>query len=336
MLDVGIAGIATYIPAGRITSAEIAKRSGIPEAVIREKFGIHQKTKANDREMPSTMALAAARSCLKSAGIAGAELDAVIYFGSEYKDHYVWALSTWLIEQIGARRAFGFDMYATCTGLIVALQMARDMQRGNPALNNVLLVGASRESDLLDYTDPLSRFIFNFADGAGAVLLRRDYARNRILDIDFKFDGRFSRCVQVPTIGTEAFGKVEQFSSAGKPAFRVSQPEKMKAELDPVSVTNFAEVITNVVRKSGYTPADLALIALLHAKRSYTLSVLRECGISEDKILYAWDYGHIQTLDTILALQRAVSCGKVSDGDFVVLASAGAGYSWGAAAIAWG
>ncbi|MGH7451253.1 MAG: 3-oxoacyl-ACP synthase, partial [bacterium] len=248
-IDIGLASLATYLPKGRLSSAEVAARSGIPEAVIREKFGIHEKVKAGPDENPSAMALIAAKRCLERADFPAAELDAVIYFGSEYKDHYVWVLSTWLIEQLGAKRAFGFDLYAVCTGLIVAMKTAQDMMAGNSELKNVLLVGASRESDLLDYTDQRARFIFNFADGAGAVLLRREHHANVILSTDFIFDGRFSRSVQVPFVGTRPYVQAQSFASSKPPAFVVNDPAKMKEQLDPVSVPNFEKVIRGALQK---------------------------------------------------------------------------------------
>jgi len=335
-IDIGIASFATYLPEGRLSSADLAGLSGIPEKVIREKFGIHQKIKAGPGENPSEMALLAAQRCLQRADFPAAELDAIIYFGSEYKDHYVWVLTTWLIEQLGAKRAFGFDMYAVCTGLIVSMKTAQDMMRGNPELRNVLLVGASRESDLLDYTDQLSRFIFNFADGAGAVLLRREHHANIILSTDFVFDGRFSRSVQIPFVGTRQFVQAQSFASAKPPAFVVNDPAQMKEQLDPISVPNFAKVICRALDKCGRTPDEVDFLGLLHAKRSFFLGILESAGISEDKTLYAWDYGHVQALDPLIALERAEKMNKLKDGDLVVLASAGAGYSWGAAALHWG
>jgi 3-oxoacyl-[acyl-carrier-protein] synthase-3 len=335
-VDIGIVSLATFIPEGRISSAEIAARSGIPEEVIREKFGIHQKVKAGPHENPSEMALLAAQRCLERADFPASELDAIIYFGSEYKDHYVWVLSTWLIAQLGAKRAFGFDLYAVCTGFIVGLKVAPDMMCGNPALKNILLVGASKESDLLDYSDQLSRFILNFADGAGAAQVRREHHANVIMSTDFIFDGRFSRSVQVPTVGTRPFAQAESFASAKPPAFVVHDPVKMKEELDPISVPNFEKVIRNVLTKSGHVPKEVGFLGLLHAKRSFFRGILEAMGISEEKTLYAWDYGHIQAIDPLLALERAEALGKVKSGDLVVLASAGAGYSWGAAALRWG
>ena len=332
LADIGIKSYATCIPTGRLSSAELAGKSGIPEPVLREKFGIHAKAKASAAETPAQMGLTAARKCLQKAKFAAEKLDAVIYFGSEYKDHYVWVCSTWLIAALGAKKAIGFDQYSVCTGLIISLKTAVDMMRGNPELKNVLLVGATKESDLLDYQNQLSRFIFNFGDGAGAVLLQREFACNRLLSAKIIVDGRFSECLYADHVGA----KSELQRRNRQSIFVVNNPEKMKEGLDPVSIPNFIKVITNALAKIDKTVADVAFFGLLHAKRSFILGLLAALGISEDKSFYAWEFGHIQSLDPLIALENAEQQHRLKNGDLIVLASAGAGYTWGALTLLWG
>ncbi len=332
LTDIGIKSYATYIPSGRMGSAELADLSGIPEPVLRQKFGIHAKAKATEAETPAQMGLTAARECLRKAQIPAEKLDAVIYFGSEYKDHYVWVCSTWLIEALGAKNAIGFDQYAVCTGLIISMKTAVDMMRGNPELKNILLVGAAKESDLLDYQNQLSRFIFNFGDGAGAILLQRDLKHNRFLSAKILVDGRFSQCLFAANVGAGSGLHAEK----RQPVFVVNDPQKMKADLDPVSIPNFVKVIGSALAKIDKKPEDVAFLGLLHAKRSFILSILEALNIAEEKTYYAWEYGHIQSLDPLIALENAEQQKRLQNGDLIVLASAGAGYTWGALTLQWG
>ena len=57
---VGVAATATYLPDRWMTAADIAAVSGIPEAVLVEKFGIRGKHVAADDEHVSDMSVAAA------------------------------------------------------------------------------------------------------------------------------------------------------------------------------------------------------------------------------------------------------------------------------------
>ncbi|HRF95696.1 MAG TPA: 3-oxoacyl-[acyl-carrier-protein] synthase III C-terminal domain-containing protein, partial [Aggregatilineales bacterium] len=77
-------------------------------------------------------------------------------------------------------------------------------------------------------------------------------------------------------------------------------------------------------------------MGIVHMKRSFYKEILAECGVSEEKSVYLEDYGHIQSVDQAVALQLGLSQGKIKDGDLVVLAGAGVGYTWSAIAIRWG
>ncbi len=59
-------------------------------------------------------------------------------------------------------------------------------------------------------------------------------------------------------------------------------------------------------------------------------------GLREDQSLYLADYGHIGAPDQVLALELAGAEGRLHDGDLVVMASAGLGFTWGATALRWG
>jgi 3-oxoacyl-[acyl-carrier-protein] synthase-3 len=70
-------------------------------------------------------------------------------------------------------------------------------------------------------------------------------------------------------------------------------------------------------------------------KRSFYLEILKAIGLSAEQSVYLEDYGHIQSADQALALQLGLAQGKIRAGDLVVLAGAGVGYTWSAAAIYW-
>ena len=96
-----------------------------------------------------------------------------MYFGSMWKDYAVWQAAPWIAHRIGASRAYAVEYDNVSCGTPVALRMAKDMLLAEHDLRNVLLVGACRESYLLDYANARSRFMFNFGDGAAAALLAK-------------------------------------------------------------------------------------------------------------------------------------------------------------------
>ena len=88
---IGLMALATYLPTTVQDAAAIAQESGIPEAVVREKLGIHAKRRASSADQTSAMAVNAARVALDRAGVAPDALDLILYSGSMHKDFYVWS-----------------------------------------------------------------------------------------------------------------------------------------------------------------------------------------------------------------------------------------------------
>lgn len=331
--NIGIAGIGIYVPKGVHTSRYIAEKSGIPVEVIEEKFGIVQKHKAGPDEHPSDMAIVAAKQALGD--FDPMEIDMIIYCGSEYKDYYVWSLAAKIQHEIGAKKAFAFEVMALCASGVLSLKIAKDMMLREEEIKNVLLVAASKELDLVDYTNDRSRFMFNFGDGAAAVLLKKNYKKNRLLETCIVTDGSFSEDVMVIGGGSKF---PPSYKTIDKKLHRldVPDPKGMKERLDKVSETNFIKVIKTCVEKSGYTIQDVNFLAPIHMKKSIHSALLKYLGLKEENSFYLENYGHVQSADAIIILKEAQNRNLLKNGDLVVMVGAGTGYTWGATALKWG
>lgn len=335
MTTIGIAGWGTAFPETVRTYQEIAELSGIPADVIKEKFGINQVHIAGPDEQPSDMAAEAGREALAMAGVDPSEVNLVIYHGSEYKDYIVWSIATKIQGLLGADNAYAFEVYSLCAGAGVAMNIARGMMHADPNLHNVLLVAASRELDLVDYTNQRSRFMFNFGAGAGAVLLKRDHPANRLVGAAVITDPSLSDTVVMPGGGTKQPVMAEA-AGTGAHALDVLAPDFMKERLGEVSLPNFIEVIRRAVAQGGYGIGDIDYLGITHMKASFHRTILSELSLTEEQSVYLRDYGHVQSADQAIAIKDGVQQGKIKPGDLVVLAGAGTGYTWSAAAIEWG
>ena len=179
MRRVGLAATASYLPERWLTAAEIADRSGVPEAVLVEKFGLRGKHIAAADEHVSDLAVAAAERLLDETGVDPASIDVVMYYGSMWRDWAVWQAAPHIAYRLGAVNAFAVEYDNVSHGTPIAMRVARDLLRAEPELNSILMVAACRESYLIDYGNARSRFMFNFGDGAVAGLLVGDSARTR-------------------------------------------------------------------------------------------------------------------------------------------------------------
>jgi 3-oxoacyl-[acyl-carrier-protein] synthase III len=325
---VGLVATASYLPERWLTAAEIGERAGIPEQVIVERFGLRGKHIAAPDEHVSDLSVRAAERLLAEAELDPKEIDVVLYYGSMYKDYPIWQAAPHIAHRLGASNAFAIEYDNVSHGTSIALRLARDLLRAESELTNILVVAACRESYLLDYTNERSRFMFSFGDGAVAGLVRGDADHNEVLGAHAITDGAYSLQVKVPGGGS--------VDPDGYRFLDVADPAGMKGGLDRVSLPNFVAVARGALERSGLTLDDLAFVCPLHTKRSMFRALLSELGMREDQAVYLDDTGHMSGVDPLLGLDRTVRDGRVSDGDVVLLLSAGTGYTWAASVVRWG
>ena len=328
---IGLAATAAYLPERWLTAAELGAASGIPEAVIVEKFGLRGKHIAAADEHVSDMAVTVAAGLLEEHELAPEDVDVVLYYGSLWKDYPVWQAAPWIAHRLGCRRAYALEYANVSCGTPVALRLARNFLVAEPDLRNVLLVAACRESYLLDYGNERSRFMFNFGDGAVAGLLTRD-APHELLGAHAVTDGSFALQVKVP-----AGGSVEPASAASVAGRRhfldVADPAQMKGGLDAVSLPNFVAAAEGALERSGAGLADVSYLCGIHMKRSMHEAIVDALGVG--RAAYLDDTGHMSGVDPLLALDRAARAGELAPGDLVLLLAAGTGYTWAAAVVRW-
>lgn len=332
---IGIVDVGTYLPSSFISAAEIARRSGIPEEIIVNKFGIERKPVPGPDDHTNAMAVWAAQDALARSGVRPEEIDVVFCTTEEWKEYPLWTAGIKLAYDLGARRAWAIDVQLRCGTTIAALQLARGLMAADPAVETVLIAGGYRNGDLVNYANPRTRFMLNLSCGGGALILRKGHTRNRLLGVSILTDGSFSLDVIVPAGGT-----VEPLTAAGLEAGRhyldVPDPEGMKRRLDPISMPNFLAVIDAALARSGKSRADIGYLNLLHMKRSAYRAVLGALGLREEQCCYLSDLGHVGQQDQMFSLRRALELGRLQDGDLMVMVAAGIGYTWAAACVAWG
>lgn len=332
MTQIGIELINTHFPEATESASILADKTGIPERVIIEKFGLYQKHIADDNTHATDLAIEAARPILEK--VNPLSIDVVIYFGSPHKDYYVWSGAAKIQHELGARNAYAFEIMNVSSCFPIALKVAKDMLVSDLSINNILLVGGSKESQIVDYKNPRSRFMFNFADGGAAALVTRNASKSEILSSSIITDGSFYHDVLVPAGGSANFSS-EQTVKKRQHYIDVVDPVGMKDRLDKVSLLNFELVINSALQKSGYSKKDLNLILPLHTKRSMFEELLEIVGLQEENAIYLDHHGHLSALDPCIGLHFAEMENKLENGDVVVTVSAGTGYTWSATVIKW-
>ena len=333
---IGVTGLGVYVPEGRLSAAEIAERSGLPEWVVRDKLGLYQKPVPGPDDHPTQMGVWAAERALARAGVAPSTVDVVISITEEYKEYPVWTSGIKLAHDVGARRAYAYDLGQKCGTGVLALKQARDLLRADENVATVLVAGGYRNGDLIDFKDPNVRFMYNLGAGGAAAVVQRHAERaagHELLGSATLTDGAFSLDVLVPVGGTVtplSPGNLERYK------LTIPDPEGMKGRLEQTSLQNFLAVVETAVARSDAQVADIAYLAALHMKRSAYDYLLGQLGLKPEQSIYLSDYGHLGQVDQFLSLVLAEQAGKLKPGDLVVLVAAGVGYVWNAICLRWG
>lgn len=332
MSNIGIAHTGIYFPPHVQSASELALKTGIPEAVITEKFGLYEKHVADANTHASDLAIRAAQRILDN--FDPLDIDVVIYFGSPHKDYPVWSAANKIQHELGAKNAFAFETMNVSANFPISLKVAKDMLVSDNSIHHILLVGGCKESTLIDYDNQRSRFMFNFADGGAAALLSRDTAPNRILGSGFVTDGSFHEYIKVPAGGT-VHPALHETVDNRMHFIDVSDPLAMKEALDPVSIPNFVTAVQKAVRNSGYQIQDIDWILPLHTKKSMFFELLHKLGLHEKQAIYLDHYGHMSALDPLIGFHFLKEQKPLKRGDLIVTVSAGTGYTWSSTVIEW-
>ncbi len=325
---VSVARMAVWIPPHFETGEEIARKSGIPEHVVKTKMGIVRKSRATKEMHPSMMAVEAGKKALK--GIDPLSVDMLIWTGSEYKDHIVWSAGIFVQKELGLKNAVAFDIGARCSNKILGLMLAKSLMQANPKLNRILLAGGHKTGDLVNYNDPNSRFLYNLADGGSAILLERG-DENPLLESSFVTDGDFSLDVIVPAGGTK--NPTRDHPRVEDTYLQVPDVDGMRQRLERSSIQNFLKVIKEASTQSMNRPIDY--LALLHMKKSAHDEIVKLVELNAEQSIYLDHFGHYGAPDQVLSVGLAERRGLLKKGDHVCLASAGIGYTWSAISFRW-
>ncbi len=328
-MSIGILATGIYLPEQRMTALQIADASGLPLEVVRHKLGITQKPIPSATDHSNAMGIAAAKIALEKAKLDPQELDLIICITEEHKEFPVWTAGIDLAHAIGATRAWAFDAAQKCGSFVLAAKLAKSLMLEDNSLKTVLIAGGYRNSDLIEYTDPNVRFMYNLGAGGGAAILQRG-APHLLLGSSFITDGEFSRDVIVPVGGTCAPLTPENLHQY---RLQVPDPKGMKARLEAKSLDNFVRVVQEAAQRSGFEAIDY--LGILHMKPSAHKIILERLGLGSQQAIYLSDYGHIGQIDQLLSLELALERGLVQIGSRIILASAGVGYVWNAVGVQW-
>lgn len=333
--NVGLVGWGLYLPENFITAEELSPQINIPATVIREKLGFDKKPLGGPEDHAVAMGVKAAQECLAKTKTDPADIDLVLWAGEDYKEYICWTAAIAVQEQIGATKAWAFDVALRCAGTPLALKVAKDLMFANPELNTVLIAGGNTNCYLIDYRRPEQSFMFDMAPGGLAMLLKREWPENRILESHVITESSMNMDV----VGIKG-GTLHPLTRADveEEGWRivVTDPEGMKARLGEKSLPAFTGAVRGALQRSGLTEKDIGYVCPVHINPRAHKAILDDLGVPAEQGAYLREFGHCGHADQLVGLQMGLAAGKITEGTNVVFLGAGTGYAFSATVIQWG
>ncbi|MDO9442456.1 MAG: beta-ketoacyl-ACP synthase III [Beijerinckiaceae bacterium] len=318
-----VRGIGSYLPAKRVTNADLEKLVDTTDDWIVQRTGIRSRYIAGEGETTSRLATEAALAALADAGLTADDIDLIIVATST-PDYTFPSTATQVQAAIGMNHGAAFDLQAVCSGFVFAMATA-DKFLISGSHRRALVIGAETFSRLLDWSDRTTCVLFG--DGAGAVVLEAQEGTGRtsdrgILTSHLRSDGRHREKLYVDG-GPSSTGTVGHLRMAGRDVFRHA-------------VGMVTDVMTDAFAATGTTAEDLDWFVPHQANRRIIDASADKLGIAPEKIVVTVDlHGNTSAASIPLALAVAKADGRIKQGQLVMIEAMGGGFTWGSALIRW-
>jgi 3-oxoacyl-[acyl-carrier-protein] synthase-3 len=316
-------GCGHYLPARVVENAAFAATLDTSDEWIRARTGIERRHFAAEGETTSDLAAAAARAALADAGMAAAELDAIV-LATATPDQTFPSTATRVQAAIGMTGGFAFDLQAVCAGFVFALAQADALIRAGMA-RRVMVIGAETFSRILDWTDRGTCVLFG--DGAGALILEAaegggGSGDRGLLACDLRSDGRYNALLYVDG-GPATTGSAGVVRMAGQEVFKHA-------------VVKLAETGAAALDRAGLAPSDVDWLVPHQANLRIMTMTAAKLGVPMARVVVTvQDHGNTSAASIPLALSAANAQGRLRRGDLILLEAIGGGLAWGAAVLRW-
>lgn len=326
-MPANITAVAHFVPPDVFPNSYFESRLDTSDEWIRTRTGIRERRFMLEGAT-SDMIVPAAKECLAQRGLTPEDIDCVIVC-TVTPDNMFPSTAATVQRKLGLTNAWGFDLSAACSGFLYGLTTASALVESK-RVRRVLLCGADKMSSIINPEDRSTYILFG--DGAGVVLIEHtDDKTIGIKDSILKMDGRGGDYLYMTAGG-----------SAKPPSHETVENKEHYAVQDgqtvfKSAVVGMADVSAEIMEKNNLTADDISWLVPHQANLRIIDATARRMGLSPDKVMINIDrYGNTTAGTIPICLSELWQQGKLRYGDGVILASFGAGYTWGSIYLRWG
>ncbi len=321
-----IAAVGSYVPERVLSNADLEKMVDTTDDWIVSRTGISERRIAAPDEFTSDLATKAALLAMERAQIQPEEIDLII-LATITPDMPFPATACLVQQKIGARRAAAFDMEAACSGFIYGLEIGQQFVMSQ-TYETVLVIGAEKLSSIINWRDRNTCVLFG--DGAGAAILQNRPNTHGLLTACMGADGSKADLLSLPGGGSRCPATAQSVSD-GLHYLRMDGKETFKN-----AVNAMYTAAEEALRRCELDITQIKCVIPHQANRRIIDAVGERLGATADQVfINLHKFGNTSAASVAIALDEAVTSGRVKRGDLILLLVFGAGLTWGAAVIEW-
>ncbi|MGB9070983.1 MAG: beta-ketoacyl-ACP synthase III [Candidatus Acidiferrales bacterium] len=322
-----ITGVAGFVPPRVVTNADMEKMVDTADDWIRTRTGIRERHFAEPGVGSSHLGTEAAKKLLAAKGVSPEEIEMIVV-ATVTPDMLFPATACLIQDRLGAKKAWGFDLSAACSGYAYALTVGAQFV-GAGSHKKVLVIGADVMTSILDFRDRATCVLFG--DGAGAVLLEPATNDSEgIIDFLHDIDGSGGSNLYMPAGGSLHPPSHETVDK------RMHYVHQEGQQVFKYAVKRMSELACQILERNGLTSRDLALVVPHQANLRIIRAMQERLGVDDSKVLVNIDrYGNTTAATIPLGLVDAVEQKRLRKGDLVLTIAVGAGYTTGAVLMRW-
>lgn len=335
MYNSKISGLGMYVPENIVTNDDLSKIMETSDDWIIERTGIKERRhiKKGDGNTTAIMGVKAANIAMERAGIDKNDID-LILFATLSPDYYFPGSGVLAQELLDIPTCPAMDIRNQCSGFIYAISTADQFIKSG-MYENVLVIGSENHSGGLDMTTRGRGVSVIFGDGAGAAVISREENLSKgILSSHLHSEGKYAK--ELSLIGPSTNRWVPEILEANDPEDISYYPNMNGQTVFKSAVVRFSEVIMEGLKHNNLSPDQINMLIPHQANLRISQFVQKKFGLSEDQVFNnIQKYGNTTAGSIPIALTEAWQQGKIKEGDIVVLAAFGSGFTWGSTIIKW-
>ena len=308
-----------------LSNQDIEKLVDTSDEWIQSRTGIKQRYIVSKDEATSDICTDIANELLRKSNLNAKEIDLII-IGTVTPDYLVPSTAALVQKNIKASNAWGFDLNAACSGFLYALETAScfiNLEK----YNKIMVIGVDTMTSVLNFKDRDTCVLFG--DGGGGAIITST-KKGGIKDSILRMDGNGAQDLIIPAGGSRLPASIESVNS------RLHYIRQDGKKIFKAAVKGMADVSEELLLRNNLTGKDIKLFIPHQANKRIIFAAAKRCGISTDKVLINIDkYGNTTAGTIPIAINEAVESQKIKNGDLILLAAFGAGFTWGSMLIEW-